>query len=354
MSILVQHANQLLEAYSNYPVGRYVGLVLVRKTESEVLFRTEGAGEDLTREFVHAGVTNDTPIFRVVMTKRKQTAVERRTGRELLREHQHLYSKQGSEGICSLNTGTSCERCIDCMVYGYAVGGGGAQKSRVLTEDAYSLLSTTIVAGKRTGNAPYDDGTMRHPERKTPSQAIYTDPYIKPETHFLDVQTLKDVTFGEVVYVLGNLLRSTRYGAVSSRQGRMKNRFAAIIFSDCEIFSTLELTQQVYDRLKPQDAELDFPLRDADVMRATWEATQALLGKVWGLEPVILGPEEATRVEQEIGRVYRSRERVESFLSLTERGYSTDRTAAQAAHNELVALLEQVAAESNGQEEPNA
>ena len=89
-------------------------------------------------------------------------------------------------------------------------------------------------------------------------------------------------------------------------------------------------------------------------MRATWEATQALLGKVWGLEPVILRPEEATRVEQEIGRVYRSRERVERLLSLTERGYDIDRTAAQAAHNELVALLEQVAAESNGQEEPNA
>ena len=81
MSILVEHVNRLLEAYSNYPVGRYVGLVIVRKTESEVLFRTEGAGEDLTKEFVHAGVTNDTPIFRVVMTKRKQTAVERRTGR---------------------------------------------------------------------------------------------------------------------------------------------------------------------------------------------------------------------------------------------------------------------------------
>ena len=145
------------------------------------------------------------------MTKRKQTAVERRTGRELLREHQHLYLKQGNGGICSLNTGTSCERSLDCMVYGYAVGGGGAQKSRVLTEDAYSLLSTAIVAGKRTGNAPYDDGTMRYPETK-PSQAIFTDPYIKPETHFLDVQTLKDVTLGEVVYVLGNLLRSTRYG----------------------------------------------------------------------------------------------------------------------------------------------
>jgi CRISPR-associated protein Csc2 len=43
MSILTLQADRLLKAYSNYPVGRYVGLVLVRKTESEALFRTEGA-----------------------------------------------------------------------------------------------------------------------------------------------------------------------------------------------------------------------------------------------------------------------------------------------------------------------
>jgi CRISPR-associated protein Csc2 len=56
MSILTQHADRLFKAYSNYPVGRYVGVVIVRKTESEALFRTEGAGEDLTKEFVRAGI----------------------------------------------------------------------------------------------------------------------------------------------------------------------------------------------------------------------------------------------------------------------------------------------------------
>ena len=104
MSILTQHADRLLKAYSNYPVGRYVGAVIVRKTESEALFRTEGAGEDLTKEFVRAGIANDTIIPRVVMTKRKQTAVERRTGRELLREHARLSPRETVEIANPRNT----------------------------------------------------------------------------------------------------------------------------------------------------------------------------------------------------------------------------------------------------------
>jgi CRISPR-associated protein Csc2 len=352
MSTLTQHADRLIKAYSNYPVGHYVGLVLVRKTESEALFRTEGAGEDLTKEFVRAGAMDSSILSRVVMTKRKQTAVERRTGRELLREHGRLYSKNGS--LCSLNTGTSCERCIDCKLYGYAVGGGGAQKSRILTEDAYAILSAAVVSGKRTGNAPYDDGTMRHPETKQPSQAIYEDPYVKPETHFLEVQTLKDVTFGELIYGLGNVLRSTRYGAVSSRQGRMKNRLVALAFTDCEIFSTLELTQHVYDHLKPKDSEPEFPLHDSDVMKATWEVTQSLLATVPGLEPAVLGAEDVAQVEQTIGKVYRTRERVDRLMALIEQGYSTDRQTAQEAHDQVIALVNEVQAGTDVEEGRNA
>jgi len=324
----------------------------MRRTESEALFRTEGAGEDLTKEFVRAGVIDGTIIPRVVMTKRKQTAVERRTGRELLREHTRLYSKNG--GLCSLNTGTSCERCVDCKLYGYAVGGGGAQKSRVLTEDGYTILSAAVVTGKRTGNAPYDDGTMRHPDTGAASQAIYEDPYVKPETHFLEVQTLKDVTLGEFVYAVANVLRSTRYGAVSSRQGRMRNRLVGLVFTDCEIFSTLELTQHVYDHIKPKDSEPDFPLRDADVIKAAWEEAQVLLAAVPGIEPAVLGPEEAVQVAQAVTQIYRSREYVERLLILTEQGYSTDRQAALAAHDQALALLEQAASGTDGQEGQNA
>lgn len=339
---LTQHADRFLKAYSNFPRGQYVSLIIVRKTESETLFRTEGSGEDLSKEFVRAGEKDDEITSRVLMTKRKQTAVERRTGRELLREHKRLYAKNNESGECALNRNNPCGRCIDCMVYGYAVGGGGAQKSRVLTDDAFSVLKAGTVTAKRTFNALFDDGTMRDPETKKPSDAYIPDePYIKPETHFLEIETLKDVTLGEWVYVLGNILRSTRYGAVSSRQGRIKNTLAGVVFGDCEIFSNLELTQHVYDSLKAKDPDLNFPLRDADVLLAVETATDSLMKRVASKAPLTLKREGAAKIETSIVKVFRSSERVDALLVAIEKGYSTDRAEAEAAHAQVVRLLEE-------------
>src|SRR6266849_9421576 len=90
VSVLNQYSEYLLPRYSNFPHGRYASLLLVRKAESETIFRTEGSGEGLVKETVIAGIVNDKPIRRVVISKRKQTAVERRVGREVLREHDLL------------------------------------------------------------------------------------------------------------------------------------------------------------------------------------------------------------------------------------------------------------------------
>src|SRR6266516_7673240 len=102
VSILNQYSDYLLPRYSNFPLGRYVSLLIVRKTESETIFRTEGSGEGLVKETVIAGVEHARPIRRVVISKRKQTAVERRTGCEVLRGHDLLM--QDCKGqICALS-----------------------------------------------------------------------------------------------------------------------------------------------------------------------------------------------------------------------------------------------------------
>lgn len=284
-------AGLLLPRYENFPRGRYVSLILSRRTESEAIFRTEGSGEDLSKETVSAGLAASQPLRRVVISKRKQVAVERRTGRELLREHDLLYPSGNGKGpVCMLNNNSPCERCIDCMLYGYAVGGGGAQKSRVMTEDAFSLGGVTQITGRRTFNATFDNGTMRNPLTGEASTSLGEDEYVLPQTHFLDIETLKDVTEGELEYVIGNLLRSTRYGATSSRQGRIKNTLLAVIFTDCEIFSNLELTQAVYDRLAT-DGALPFPLADGDVAAATQAAVDALLPSIASRTPIVVrGP----------------------------------------------------------------
>lgn len=330
LTALSQYRELLQKEYQNFPYGKYVSLLLIRKTESETIFRTEGSGEGLAKEYVKAGLEdNRQTLRRVVISKRKQTAVERRTGRELLREHDLLrIVKVGKEERpCSLNTNAPCGGCIDCMLYGYAVGGGGAQKSRVMTDDAYSIGPVSEVTGKRTFNATFDNGTMRNPFDNKPSTSINEDEYVLPETHFLDIETLKDVTLGELHYVLGNVLRSHRYGAISSRLGRVRNTLAALVFSDTEIFSNLELTQQVYDLLMHSNkdaekhAELDFPLDDMIVKEAVDQATDRLLERVVGRTPVVVRGEILKSILAETTALYRNPSDVRALLAEVDQGY---------------------------------
>ncbi len=320
LSVLNQYSDYLLPRYSNFPLGRYVSLLVVRKTESETIFRTEGSGEGLVKETVIAGVEHTRPIRRVVISKRKQTAVERRTGREVLREHD-LLKKDTKGQICALNTNAPCGKCIDCMLYGYAVGGGGAQKSRVMTEDAYSIGPVAQVTERRTFNATYDNGTMRNPLTGEASTSINEDEFVLPETHFLDIETLKDVTVGELQYVIANILRSSRYGAISSRMGKMRNMLAAMIFSDTEVFSNLEMTQVVYDQLLGNNDELDFPLSDGIVLQTVQDATDHLLKQLVSRTPVVLRGEALQQVREETIALYRDSDSVKTFLEEIESGY---------------------------------
>jgi CRISPR-associated protein Csc2 len=317
METLDHYKDYLLDSYSNFPQGRYVNLIVLRETQSETIFRTEGSGEPLNREFVHAGLEDHEVIPRVVISKRKQTAVERRTGRELLRSF-GLLQKLEDGAECMLNTNNPCERCVDCWLYGFAAGGGGAQKSRILTEDGFSLLPATSIVDTKTFNALFDNSTMRNPLTGDPSTSINESEYIRPEAHFLDIEVLKDVTVDEVLYACGNVIRSSRYGAISSRIGRVKNTLVAIVFSRMEIFSTLELTQALYDRLGSKE----HPLQAEEVMEAVTGAQGALAV----LLPGMLGPYALMQTRDlhsfldEVSEIYKA---PEAFLRRLDASYPT-------------------------------
>jgi CRISPR-associated protein Csc2 len=315
MSIIDRYADRLLNTYSAYPRGHFVTLLLLRHIESEAIFRTEGSGEPLNKEFVFAGERpgDDELIQRVVISKRKQTAVERRVGRELLRERELL--RPNNKGVlCSLNTNNPCEKCIDCMVYGYAAGGGGAQRSRVITDDAFSLHPAATITGTRQFNALFDNSTMRNPETNEPSTSIGTDEYIKPQSFFLDMETLKDITPDELRYILGNVLRAARYGAISSRIGKVRNHLIGVAFSDCELFSNLEWVQNTYDRLRGPDREPDFPLHATSVAQAARAAAEALRSRVIG-RVEWLGADDLGELAQELGVLYADAEQLTAVLN---------------------------------------
>lgn len=324
MNTLEKYTDYIVDGYENFPKSRYLTLIVLRKAESEMIFRTEGSGEGLSRDTVHAGVDADDPISRVTISKRKQTAVERRTGRELLRQHNLLFYSGGeTEGneddICALNRNKPCGICADCMVYGYAVGGGGAQKSRVITDDAFSILSYQSVTAKRTFNALYDNNTMRDPVTNEASSSIQEDEYVKPETLFIDMQTLKDLTAIEIRYVIANILRSRRYGAISSRLGKMRNTLVGVIFSDCELFSNLELTQTVYDQLGTDNRQ--FPLNERQVKTEVLSAVNNLSLEVIG-NLAILTDAEVADLTHEIQQTFASPEKVKSLLDDITQLYS--------------------------------
>jgi CRISPR-associated protein Csc2 len=257
----------LAPTYENFPKGRTIGIVVLRTTQSETIFRTEGTGEPMCSEYVQAGIEDTESIPRLVMTKRKQVAPERRKGREFLRSHSLLYTAK-NDAICALNTNAPCEMCVDCFLYGFAAGGEGAQKSRVWTEDAFSVLHSTELIADRTINAIFETGTMRD-EKGNASTALNTSEYIKPGVHFLDILTLKDVTADELRYSLGNILLTSRYGAVSSRVGRMDNQILGVFGGIAELPSSLELVQGVYDKLKAQNTALEHPLKTASLVDVT-------------------------------------------------------------------------------------
>lgn len=234
------------------PSGKYVHIILIRETESYPLFQTDG---ELNTARLVAGEKQREMITRLTMFKRKQSTPERLTGRELLRRYGLISGEEGEERkerddqgrlICDYNV-RFCTQCPDCITYGFAIGDSGSEKAKVITDTAFSLTSYEHSHEAFTLNAPYEDGTMsRH---GTVTSRINEQDHITPQVIFPAVTTTRDLTANLFKYVLINLLRSRRYGAQTTRTGRLKNHIAALVAADGEIFSNLTFTQHLYDLL---------------------------------------------------------------------------------------------------------
>lgn len=239
------------------PTGHYAQIIMLRVTDSYALFQTDG---ELNTARVRAGVNQPELITRLTIFKRKQTTPERLVGRELLRRYRLLSSDaadgKATEGqdhlpICDYNV-QFCTQCPDCITYGFAIGDAGSEKSKVITDTAYSLTSYDQSHETFTLNAPYEDGTMaRHGEV---TSRFSEQDHVQPQVIFPAVVTVRDVTEKLFLYVLNNILRTRRYGAQTTRTGRMQNRVVAVALTDGEIFSNLLFTQRLYDALATEGA----------------------------------------------------------------------------------------------------
>ena len=304
---LKAQANLFSGTIQRRPQGRYAHYLVMRESESFPVFQTDGA---LNVIRVQAGVEDHETVSRIVMFKRKQTSPERLTGRELLRLH-GLITESG-ERVCVYNSGEFCKKCPDCTIYGYAIGDQGAEKSKVLVDSAFSLTRYEDSHHAYHFNGLHEHGTMTD---KGDTRSSFGDQdHIVPQVFFPSVVTLRDPTYESFLYVLGNLLRTSRYGAQETRTGRIENHLLGIVFTSGEIFSNLRFTQGLHDRLKQVGAYQHHPLERPTVLAMAQETIPMLLRE----EPVeifagILG-NQLVDFRREVLELYQNSTQTASFL----------------------------------------
>lgn len=256
------------------PMGKYVHFLTVRVTESYPLFQTDG---ELNKARVRAGVEDQTTISRLTMFKRKQSTPERLVGRELLRTYGFVEAEE-----CEYNVAFGMDN-PDCIIYGFAIGDSGSEKSKVVVDTAFSITAFDESHETFTLNAPYENGTMASKGEKgtKPGEVtsrINQQDHIRPQVFFPSIVTLKDPTEASFLYVFNNILRTRHYGAQTTRTGRVRNKLIGVVFADGEIVSNLRWTQTIYDQMQQANTlKAPDPLDEKEVAFAATTSIQSLL-----------------------------------------------------------------------------
>ncbi|MFG6099904.1 type I-D CRISPR-associated protein Cas7/Csc2 [Leptothoe sp. ISB3NOV94-8A] len=294
MSILETLKPEFHSAFPRLASGKYIHFLMLRHSQSFPVFQTDGV---LNTARTQAGAKTKETISRLVMFKRKQTTPERLAGRELLRALELTSADKADKKYCEYNGEDSCKHCPDCIIYGFAIGDSGSERSKVYSDSAFSLSPYETSHKSFTFNAPFEGGTMS--EKGEMRSSINELDHILPEVTFPTVETLKDSTLEGFIYVLGNLLRTRRYGAQETRTGTVKNHIVGIAFTDGEIFSNLHFTQALYDASK---SDLSAPI-DTLCQRAAEQIEPLLENEPVRKNQVILG-DKLTQLLGEVSVIY--------------------------------------------------
>lgn len=266
------------------PMGKYAHFLTVRVTESYPLFQTDG---ELNKTRVRAGISDPTPISRLAMFKRKQSTPERLVGRELLRSYGFMTAEE-----CEYNVKFAMNN-PDCIIYGFAIGDSGSEKSKVVVDTAFSITAFDQSHETFTLNAPYENGTMASKGEAGSklgevTSRINQQDHIRPQVFFPSIVTLKDPTEASFLYVFNNILRTRHYGAQTTRTGRVRNELIGVIFADGEIVSNLRWTQAIYDAMLAS-LQSPEPLNEDEVLNAASQTIADLMQEEFIVHTDLIG-----------------------------------------------------------------
>ncbi len=219
------------------PQSNYVNILVLRELKSHAVFTTNGEDADIATVPVGDGDYSPGLLF-----MRKQTGSDRRTAKALQRD---LGLFDDEEDACTMQVNEMCQDCPECVLYGSAASKGEEElsiTSRVMYDTAYTIRDASVVIDEKFQNAPGDDYA------KSAEATIREPDFFEPGTLFPSVVTLRDATPAEVAFILGVTKRNKRYGATTSRLGRVDNHILGVYVGREEGPSNLELTRGVIQR----------------------------------------------------------------------------------------------------------
>jgi len=228
----------LVKELTNNPGNRFVNILVLRELQSNAVFTTNGQDADVVTLTVDNGdeSMNYSPA---IMFMRKQTGSDRRFGKAMLRT---LIDVE-----CTMQVNKMCQKCLECVLYGSAASEDVKETksvtSRVMYDTAFTIRDSSAIIEEKFQNAPGDGYA------KESTTAIREPDFFNPGVMFPCVITLRDATFAELLFILSITLKNKRYGAVTTRIGRVKNHVLGIYAGSEEGPSNLELTTGVIRKL---------------------------------------------------------------------------------------------------------
>jgi CRISPR-associated protein Csc2 len=235
-----------------------VTMIIERDVVAPVMFRNTNSDRAETKEFdgvLHAQVNGE-----------KFVTKERLRGLDLLRrldeefgdgEWQEAFENGNMpDGLISNDyTHNEPERIssslnLETLTYGVAVTGNQQKydgKSHVYEGYTYSLHPYDIMR-KETRNAVYESGTMRDEEGKQ-SSSLFEEARVHPDNKFIHFVSVEAGTPGMFLYVLHNILNTSKYGARETRAGKtIDNKILGFILGKHDTaLSTAEFMEEFYE-----------------------------------------------------------------------------------------------------------
>ena len=232
----------LVKELTNNPGNRFVNILVLRELQSNAVFTTNGQDADVVTLTVNNGdeSMNYSPA---IMFMRKQTGSDRRFGKAMLRTLLNVE--------CTMQVNKMCQKCLECVLYGSAASEDVKETksvtSRVMYDTAFTIRDSSTIIEEKFQNAPGDGYA------KESTTAIREPDFFNPGVMFPCVITLRDATFAELLFILSITLKNKRYGAVTTRIGRVKNHILGIYAGSEEGPSNLELTTGVIRKLAEEN-----------------------------------------------------------------------------------------------------